>query len=254
MSKKNLLRVLGLTAGSIITIVSFQNCGNGALEATQFVDEMSSQSALSVNTLTQNHHDLEVDDLPTVVEKTENKTDFDLIMSDRFYTKSVLERVFGPQTRTVDTQNFEVNPLEFGSICSTYEQYRVRNTNGTYAATGTDAMHNCALSSATNQLGANWNPKPTVVRAAMLSKTCSELVMNNTTLSFALKAFSTEAIPAPTSANMSKLFMLFYQGKPAPHQGLIDSLLVMMDPSNMSKDSWKAPIYTICASPHWQVM
>lgn len=246
------LRTLRLAAAAVLTIFLFQNCGMNPQFQDEVVDELSSQS-LNGNNIQQAHVDLDVDDT-TVAEKPEIETDFELIMSDRFFTRSVLERVFGPSTRTADTQNFETNPLEFGSICSVYEQYRSKKTDGTYVNNSADAMYNCSISSSTSSLGAVWNPKPTVVRAAMMAKTCSELVMNATTFAYALKQISSEAIPAPTSANMSKLFMLFYQGKPAPHQALLDSLLIMMDPDAMTKDSWKAPIYTICTSPHWQVM
>lgn len=252
MSKRREISGIMMFTAGCLTALLYQNCGGQPEFSEADLSELSSRARQSEN-FQQTHTDLVIDDSEPETQKAREQTDFELVLSDRWLTKAVLERIFGPSTLAADTQNFETNPLEFGSICSTYEQYRTKNSAGNYVNAAGN-MNDCAINSSTTRLGATRNPRPTVVRAAMMAKTCSELVMNNTTLTFALKNISSDAIPAPTAENVKKIFGMFYEGKPAPHDALVDSLLVMMDPSKMTKDSWKAPIYTICASPHWQVM
>jgi hypothetical protein len=142
--------------------------------------------------------------------------------------------------------------MEFGSPCSMYESY-YQTANG--KKTLANDMENCGVTSSV-RLNTTVNPKASVSRQALLTRACSDWTKNDTTLKFALKKISSEAIPVSSRENLERAYALFYRGKPDPSPSLVDSLQIIANsPSGAaSLNSWRSVLFAICASNYWQVL
>ena len=186
-----------------------------------------------------------------VPEPPPKETSYEPVLADRIYLKSLLEDVFGPTAMAVDTNNVDQNAAEFGSSCSIYGDYNIFE-NGQWVRA--DVSEVCGNSSAA-YVSAPRNPKVTVTRQALLSKTCSDLISRNDTMTFALKRIdSARAVPQKNKNNVIKAYHLFYRDKPAPDQPLIDSLMVMLPDSGVNANHWRVVLNAVCLSNYWQVL
>jgi hypothetical protein len=222
--------------------VFFTNCGR-----TGFQSDLSSMGKLETEVVTIEPEDQN----PAIETKNTITTSYEPLLADRRYIKSVFNDVFGPTSDSVDATRAHLNALEHGSPCSVYADHSAPNSSGVYARA--DAMETCSRTTLSRTV-AVVNPKPTVSRQALLSKACSDLVSNDTTLAVAMKKISSEAVPASTRANVRKAFRLFYRMRNDPHEGLLDSLQVMVPATGATKENWRQVINAVCASGLWEVM
>lgn len=227
-----------LFAGFAVLSVMLSSCGYNALQAKK----ISAQEDTLIQTAVPGTTAIPV---PKTV-----KTTYEPILADRRYLASVFTSVFGPTALSVDSSRNHLNATQNGSPCSVYGVHNKVNGSG-YAVS--DAVENCSRTTV-NRTGAPVNPKPTVSRQADLAHACSDLTTNNTTLTYALKQISTEAVPEASRENVLKAFRLFYRYRPDPHEGLLESLQVMVPPQGATREHWRVLINTVCASSLWQVL
>ena len=249
MSKRHLYSTLAATA---LLMLSYQNCGKPF--GMKALSSEGDSKTLVFTEPTPPPTPPPTPEPPAHVAVVEKAT-FVAPLADRKFVHSLLKDVFGPTAETVDTATEKIfsSASQFGGLCSIYENYLVPNAVATKAPVAGKPFDPCAVNTASTALGAP-APSPHVIRQAMLLKTCTALVSNTTTLGFALKKISTEAVPAATKENLQKLFGLFYRDKPEAPDDLLESLGAMMDSSTLTAQSWAAPIYTVCVSSHWQTL
>ena len=237
MYKKLIL--FSLSAGFIL--VGFQNCAQDGFQSFSSEAAVESQSLIEPE-------DPAID--PGMIEKV--YTNYEPLMADRVYLQSLIEDVFGPASRNLVQSRIYVNGQDFGSPCQMYEAQDTFNpATNTWAIV--DVVKNCTR--AALNFDARTNPKTTVTRSAIMTRVCSELTTNDTTLNFAMQRLRGSAgLPNVDQATFLKLFHLFYRNRPDPNQTLIDSLNVMFPPSGVTREHWRSAIYTVCASGYWQVL
>jgi len=228
----------------IVLLPLFQNCNVNALKG-EGSDGGSSVIGLAPPV---DHHP------PPPVVLSTIETSFAALLSDRRYTLALFEDVFGSTAKSVEGTGIGSNAVEFGAPCSIYENYNVLNASGAVVPVDLDNAA-CVINSSSAVLGANLVPRPTVIRQAMILKACTNLVLNTATLSHALARISPlEPVPPPTEANVRSLFRLFYVENVEPSAEIVQALQAMMNPSQMSQEAWRAPIYSVCSSNYWQVL
>lgn len=241
MFKKNFRTSFGIAISLGLAASLFQNCGMNGFENVVFLSD--SQFSLSSHEPGGYHGQINSEKV---------RTTYEPILADRYYLKSLLEDIFGPTASTTDSTRAYLNAIDHGSPCSVYEDHYTYNSAGTRILA--NPMESCGRGSGAF-LVAQVNPKITVTRQALITRACSDLVTTTATLSFALKRISgSSALPEPNEENTLKLFHLFYREKPAPHPGLVESLLVMFPPDNVTREHWGSAIFTVCASGFWQVL
>ncbi len=227
---------------SVVLLTQFQNCGDGGFNS------LEGSEPISFSEIIQSHSD--EDHMLEDVNVSKVETTYDPILLDRYYIKELLEDIFGPSTVSADSAKPYYNTAEFGAPCGLYVDHNVQNNNNWVRA---DAMENCTRVSP-NYLNAQINPKPSVSRQAIMTRTCSDLTANNVTMDYALKKISEDGVPSVNEYNLRKVFHLFYRGKPSPPKSLVDSLSVMFPDSEATRDDWRAVFFTVCASSFWQVL
>lgn len=224
-----------------ITVVLFQNCGGmTGFEPKYSVDQSSVE-------LLQDPGDQE-DPHPLV--KKVFAPSFEPLLADRYYLQSLFKDVFGPFALTVDSTRSYLNAVDHGSACSLYRDHLTFKSAQWVSA---DPMETCSRINP-KFTTAQVNPKPTITRQALLARACSDLTSNNITMNFVLKRISPSVVPARSPENVVKLFHLFYRTRPRPHEGLIDSLLLMLPTSGITLDHWRVAVNTVCTSSYWQVL
>ncbi len=102
------------------------------------------------------------------------------VFADRYYLSSVLEYVFGPQAKKVITQNILMNGNVFGGPCDVYEQIRVGKNE--FANPETTRCFR-----GKQEFNYPVHAKPSLMREALMIKTCRALVENDHTFQFAKK-------------------------------------------------------------------
>lgn len=225
-----------------VALLPFQNCG----ESFELSEELHLESSIDKS----EQHFMEGHD--PIIETQKVETRYETLLVDRHYLQALFNDIFGPSTQSAMTVKIFDNAAEFGSACAPYQTYTQHNpVTGKRTAAADSVVCRRTLN---EFLTAPVNPKGTVTRQSLITRTCSDLTTNNTTLNYALKRISSEAIPAASNENVLKLFNLFYRDKGDPSQGLLDSLLVMLPPSDVTKEHWRLVIYTVCISNYWQVL
>lgn len=242
MFKKHLhlLIVFGWLA---VTVLPFQNCGAG----------LGMRAAEETTQLSVKDFDQDVDEDHNVTDKrVEKGTTYEPVLADRYYIDQLLLDVFGPTARTADGGGAAANAVIHGGPCSLYENHSIYSSSSAkYVIAST--MENCGGSSG-SLLVAEINPKASVTRQALLARTCTDLTANTTTFNFAMKRISEVATSDSVEDQVRGLYRLFYRTQPDPHQGLVDSLVIMLPATSPSLDDWRAVIYTVCMSSYWQVL
>lgn len=183
--------------------------------------------------------------------ETRTQTTYMPVLADRYYLRSLFESVFGPTTATVDSAKIFFNTQVNGSPCSIYENHAARGNDGVLRPV--DPMQACSIN-APARLVAQVNPRGTVSREALMARACSDLSNNNQTFAYALAQVSSEPLPQATDENIIQAFQLFYRIHPEPTPQLLTALKGVLQEGGLSIDNWKSLIYTICVSPHWQVL
>ncbi len=224
-------------SGLAVVILAFQNCAlDGSFESA----EMSSETKIEMDEV--------VHDFVAPPKKAASvPTTYQPILADRIYIKSLVEDVFGSRAMLTDSARILLNTAEFGAPCSAYESYidlKGRLVN---------SMQNCNPFSAT-RLNSTVLPNPSSARQALLSSACSDWVHSDSTMRFAIARIG-KGIPKATESNVQKLYHLFYRNSPAPSASLIQSLqLILKYKGTVSYANWRSAFYTVCASPHWQLL
>ena len=250
---KSIIRILLLFSVLSILIIPFQNC-KVAFESTHKesveLNSENDQFEEPVIVDPKNPNNPEPGEDHGLRKKTE--TAYQPVLADRYYLRSLFTNIFGPSAEAVDSTKLTINALDHGGPCSLYEnQYVYNPSNG--KKTALFAMRACG-STSPNYLIPFVTPKVTVSRQALISRTCSDLTNNTTTMKFALNRISSEAVPASTNENVLKAFRLFYVTHPHPDEDLIKTLSYMLPTQGATLDQWRTVIYTICISGHWQIL
>lgn len=230
--------ILALTCSSL---TMFQNCG-------------APSHTLSSIDLSSHHTDQNHWEKPII------ETTYTPNIGDRFYIMSVLKDVFGPSAESVDTSSagsqIYSRISDFGTPCSPYEDYRILNNSNARARAHADRL--CEFSDRTDRMSANIISNATASRQGYMINLCTALVENNTTRNYALVKinganFSGNA-PAVTRQKLINLYANFYRGRPEPSPGVIDSLEMIFQYESDLVKAWKAALYAVCASNHWQAL
>ena len=250
---KSIIRILLLFSVLSILIIPFQNCKVAFDSAhLESVEEKSESDVFEEPVIVDPKNPDDPDPNEDHGLRKTTETTYQPVLADRYYLRSLFTNIFGPSAEAVDSTKLTNNALDHGSPCSLYEnQYVYNASNG--KKTAMFAMRACAGNSP-NYLIAFVTPKVTVSRQALISRTCSDLTNNTTTLKFALSRISSEAIPAGTDENVLKLFRLFYVTHPDPDEDLIKTLSYMLPTQGATLDQWRTLIYTVCISGHWQIL
>lgn len=232
---------LSLSVAAVAGVLfGFQNCG-----------QIASQMQTDSSSLSYTHSDL--DGNSTFSEDDSEKTSAEPVMTDRFYVVNLITDVFGTQALTDGDVLNQIGRdySGFGAPCSVYQNYYVEKDTGKINA---DIAEDCDIEDGPSVLGARINSSGTVRRQAVLMKVCANITANDTDIKYALKKFSSEAIPAPTEDNVRKMIKLFYRGKPDPSASLVDSIRILFTPESPTLAQWKSAVYLTCSSPQWQVL
>ena len=245
MKRKRLSIGLGISLSALLATAAFQNCAESGMFAAG--GERGVAENVSLEMQHEDHY------APTAM-KAEEETKSEALIVDRHYLRSLLEDVFGPAAQTVASSralmtNVQVN----GSPCLLYEDHRQPNPADTTRLIRANFMQVCTNTSP-DRLNGQVLPKVTVTRQALIATACSDLVSNNQAMGYALSKISTEAVPAPTDANLEAAVSLFYRNGPPTDLWLIESMREMFSASGATVDDWRGLMYAICVSPQWQLL
>ncbi len=225
---------------TLSTLGLFQNCG-------------APTHTLSSIDLSSHHGDQNHWEQPII------ETTYSPSIGDRFYVMSILKDVFGPSTEAVDSSNLGSQVYsritDFGTPCSPYEDYRIFNVNNGRSRARTDRA--CPYGDRVDGMNANILSNVTASRQGYIINLCTSLVENTTTRNYALSKIhdgSSSSTTAVTRQKLINLYAQFYRGRPNPSAGIVDSLeLIFQYETDLTK-AWKAAIYAVCASDHWQAL
>lgn len=245
MFKSLYARISLVILSSFFVMVQFQNCAP-AQKGESVFDSMT-----NAGTIDQIHKDNDHGkEIPT-----EEKVGVEVSKSllDRSMIYSLFIDIFGPDAAAVTALNqLRAERAVFGGPCSIYENFKSARNNYKIDS----EAESCANSETANNLAAPVNPVANVLQQALVNDVCQQMLMNNKTYAYILaqiKEAPTVNVPANSSANVLKLFRLFYRGKPDPDASLVNSLQVLVgEPA--SDQGWKTAISTTCVSSHWQAL
>lgn len=246
MFKLKLARAHLLIPIGAAVLAGFQNCAPQA--SFEAMSEDFASTSQSFNVL---HEDS--DRTTPGEDKARLETNYEPLLVDRHYIRSLIEDVFGTRGPAIAPgPTIFQSADEFGSNCSVYEDFSVKRASDG-AVVRYDNSAACTQGSAFfTQAPAN--PKATAKRQAYMTAYCSNLVNDATAFANALKKISSDGKPKATTENVYKLFRLFYRAHPEPQQGLLDSLQLMFSSATPDPSEWKGPLNVVCASSRWQVL
>ncbi|GEM_PF-748220 len=166
------------------------------------------------------------------------------VFADRYYISSVLEYVFGPGAKKVITQNVLMNGNVFGGPCDVYEQIRVgknefANPENTRCFKGKQEFNYPVHS------------KPSLMREALMIKTCRALIENEVTFEFAKNRAG--GITSLNSAYVERVESLFdpnYRVDEARAKEILDKA----NDYFFQEKKMKFLLYQSCIYPRWQLI
>lgn len=250
---KTLKRVLILAFACGILATQFQNCApaNSGLEVnlSSLGDEDLPDEPVDV--IDQTHSDQNHGTEVPVVEKPALEQSRALL--DRKAVYNLFVDVFGPGVESFGVMTtLKAEKAIMGSPCSLYDNFRSARANF-----GIDrAADPCANTDAANSMSAPLNPVGNVIQQAMINNVCQAAVATTSTFNYFLaqvRGSTGTSTPANTEENIRRMFHLFYRGKPAPHEALVQSLQIIVGhPATIN--GWKTAISTTCVSSHWQAL
>lgn len=150
-------------------------------------------------------------------------------LGDRFYIRSVLINIFGPDSsERVNKIVFE-DPSIFGGNCDPYE-----------------------LSSCPQTFNAELG-QSSVVRQAKMLQACEVLVKDPKTLSFSLSHFLLDKKHEVNRKNIAIAFSAFNFERVAP-EPVLESLNSIDQNVADEKLRWQKILFVLCSDPGWQIL
>jgi len=166
------------------------------------------------------------------------------VFADRYYISSVLEYVFGPDAKKIITQNVLMNGNVFGGPCDIYEQIRVGKDQ--YAN-----PENTRCFKGKQEFNYPVHSKPSLMREALMIKTCRALIENDSTFQFARKkAGDFESISSAYIQRIETLFDPNYR----IDENRTNEILKKTNEYFFSGKKLKFLFYQSCVYPRWQLI
>lgn len=233
----------------IFILVYFQNCGRFEGLEPQQVDLSSEEVIIT-------HPGEDHNPPPESVEKI--YTNYKSTLADRYYLVSLFNEIFGPSAKNlVLNSSLGLNKNDYGSPCSPYENYYYLPAGATQPQQA-NTTESCALNATTDHLSANLISNPSVRRQAHMASICANLIANLTTFNYLLSRLQADSnsttLPTPNADNVKKLILLFYRQQDDIPIELIQSLQVLINPTQPALSEWQNATYVVCNSSHWQVL
>lgn len=234
-----------------IVVTQFQNCAPpGMGDLTMELASLSvPEEEDDIPEFDQNHPDQNHGADVPVVEKPGLSQSSTLL--DRKTLYNIFVDIFGPGMVSLRSMAIlKADKAVLGSPCSIYDNFKSKRADFEIDP----AAEPCTNSDAAAALSAPLNPVGNVLHQALINNVCQQAIANVETLNYILaqiRGAGETDIPANTQENATRLFYLFYRGKPAPYEALINSLQILVAPQP-TVTSWKTAISTICVSSHWQ--
>lgn len=164
--------------------------------------------------------------------------------ADRYYISSVLIDAFGPEAKPIIISNIMKNGNIFGGPCDIYEQIKMGPKN--YL---NDVMTRCYKGK--HEFNFPMHAKPSLLREALMNKTCSELVENSETFKFIRNKLN-------GMINLDKNLMyqigLIFDPNDIPNEKIINYHLEKIKNFYWERTKQKYLIYQVCTYPQWQLI
>lgn len=234
------LTIVAYVLFPITTLVLFQNCGKTNMTARDVQSIATSTANLTTPTPPK----------PPTEETYKRHTMASQLVASRILTANFFKSIFGPDLETTITAYIANQSSDFGSANTIYDRV-VRSD----CSAKRNIYVPCAAGDAL-KLDTAHTVGDNIRREAYRVRTC------HTGVKFraldALKkidAKATSAKPPPINdANLTKAFHLFFRGRAAPTNEVLESLTIVSQTSKAPIEQWKDVLLSICLSPHWQVL
>lgn len=235
-----------LTAFICILIVSplflYQNCAQD-MQA----NEIAAQSVVG---------DFDIHEHPAM-EKPKFQTEVQPIYMSRMLTYNIYLKVFGPSVKNMLVERIAWAPAEMGSAFSDYNKVVATVENCNANRSPYFRCRNETLDTKAQPIAGS-----SATREGRRMIACKNSLANNNAVNFAfnqIQANATIAAPPTLSrANLEKAFRLFFVTQPLPEEAFFDQLqIVVSSPGRTAAqraEGWKSAIFSLCLSPHWQVL
>jgi hypothetical protein len=241
-----------------VTTMAFQNCGPGFSGSSNMTANLASQAPQAVATPVPlfDVHDQSHQDRPagSALQDRERTTTSQDVIGDRRFVRAMFRDVFGDEVLVLGNSIPLGVIANLGGNCSVYERYMVVNATGRLV--DADTASACVYLDTAAWMNGAMQPKFTVTRAGLLSRACEGAVMNRVTFPIALSKIGPRlgpsAMPEVNTENLKNLALLFYRNHGDPPVSVVESLRVLFTPAAATPDEWRAAIFTICVSSHWQ--
>lgn len=240
-NKKLVVAMISYILCPIAMLVLFQNCGskNHSTASATF-------SSLDTGDL------ITPEPEPEDPEKVyDRRVEANQMVANRILTANYFKSIFGPDIETTVATLIAYQAQDFGSAFSIYDRVITptadcNKTKNIYTPCNAVGMSLEALPN----VGTN------IRREAFRIRSCNTAVkyrILNAVQKIDSKATSAKP-PEINDANLTKAFHLFYRGRPAPTEDVLDALTIASQKQTKPIDKWKDVILSICLSPHWQVL
>jgi hypothetical protein len=246
-----------LLAAALITVATFQNCSPGFSGSASMPSTLALNPAPVPTPALLDIHDQSHQDRPVVhLQEREKSTASQDVIGDRRFVRAMFRDVFGDGVLGLANSIAFRSIGDFGGNCSTYERYMIASPQGILV--GNDASNICLYADTAEWMTGSVLPKFTVKRGGLLSKACEGAVMDRVGFPNALSKIGPRlgpsAVPEVNSENLKNLALLFYRNHGDPPTGVIEAFRVFFTPGAPTPDEWRAAIFTVCVSSHWQVI
>jgi hypothetical protein len=166
-------------------------------------------------------------------------------LATRHFIYSTLIEIFGPSSKDQVYKNIFSKPSLFKGPCDPYSQVRTSHDGVV------DPMSSCfeRNSNSTYKL----NSSTSLLRSAMVIKTCSSLVSKDDSFNFALKKVKLSVESDINKETISSLYQLFH-----PFRTLSESKMAAVEKVTdqfwFDKKKWKSMLQLFCIDPSWQTL
>ena len=148
----------------------------------------------------------------------------------KFMTTSLMQK-YGPSCQSTINTNIWNQYKVFGAVCDIY-----------------DTTESCNNSNQANPLVLT-----STMRAGRVIKTCEEIAMNNSCVSYFLGEAGLSASSTLNSKNLLKAYNVFYPLSDTLSEEQELAFLNLGDKFTNNNDKWKAVSLALCVSPEWQI-
>jgi hypothetical protein len=229
------------------TVLFFQNCSQNMQQESTF-SSMSQASTIEQQHGDQSHGT----EVPTakpeaLIEQTS--------MMDRQMLISMFSDILGPTATTLPgMKKIIAQKSIFGGPCSLYDNFKTLQNGAPKADTNAISCNNTETA---DNLSAPIQPTGNVLQQAVINDVCMQAMAESKKIYpyfiAQIKDKPADKVPANTSANVLKLFSLFYRGKPLPQQSLVEGLQALVG-SPATDAGWQKAFIVTCLSSHWQAL